>query len=158
MIPMQHRQDMEVAVEIGNLMEETLFYLGKPLTPREILSLTGQLDMVLGMRLHSLILAAVMGIPMIALAYDPKVERFISQLGMILCLHMDDLELEKISETFRWTESHWREQLQSGQGRIQFMYRQAWETAMMAVNLMKDPEGPKGQDDPKAQEEGESHG
>ncbi|MDR1206129.1 MAG: polysaccharide pyruvyl transferase CsaB [Peptococcaceae bacterium] len=136
MIPMQHRVDMEVAVEIGNMMEETLFYLGKPLTPREILSLTGQLDMVLGMRLHSLILSAVMGVPMIALAYDPKVERFISQLGMILCLHMDDLELEKINESFRWTEIHWREQVESGEGRIQFMYRQAWETAAMAVNLL----------------------
>jgi polysaccharide pyruvyl transferase WcaK-like protein len=92
------------------------------------------------MRLHALILAAVMRVPMIALAYDPKVERFISQLGMILCLHMDDLELEKINKSFRWTEIHWREQLESGEGRIQFMYRQAWETAVMAVNLISDQE------------------
>jgi polysaccharide pyruvyl transferase WcaK-like protein len=136
MVPMQHERDMEVAVEIGNHMEETLFYLGRPLTPKEILSLTGQLDLVLGMRLHSLIFASVMGIPMIAMSYDPKVERFVSQLGLISCIHMDAVEVEKINDAFRWADVHWREQLESIQGRIQLMYRQAWETAVMAVNLL----------------------
>jgi hypothetical protein len=64
------------------------------------------------------------------------VERFVSQLGMISCLHMDDLEPEKLSDAFRWAEVHWREQLDTIQGRIQFMYRQAWETAVMAVSQL----------------------
>jgi polysaccharide pyruvyl transferase CsaB len=136
MIPMRHGEDLDVSVEVGNHMEETLFYLGKPMTPREMLSITGQLDLVLGMRLHSLIFASVMGIPMIALSYDPKVERFVSQLGMISCLHLDDLTPEKVSDAFRWAEIHWREQLDTIQGRIQFMYRQAWETAVMAVSQL----------------------
>jgi polysaccharide pyruvyl transferase CsaB len=41
-----------------------------------------QCDLVLGMRLHALILAACRGIPMIGLAYDPKIKRLMEQIGM----------------------------------------------------------------------------
>lgn len=39
-------------------------------------------DLVLGMRLHSLIVAAGCGIPMVGLRYDPKVENYLNQVGL----------------------------------------------------------------------------
>jgi polysaccharide pyruvyl transferase CsaB len=38
-------------------------------------------EMVVGMRLHALILAAAYGVPSVALAYDPKVTAFMEQTG-----------------------------------------------------------------------------
>jgi polysaccharide pyruvyl transferase CsaB len=40
-----------------------------------------QYDVILGTRLHALILAAGLGIPMIAAAYDPKVSSFMNEIG-----------------------------------------------------------------------------
>ncbi len=44
------------------------------LEPEEAASLIGGADLVLGMRLHSLILAAAQEVPFIAISYDPKVD------------------------------------------------------------------------------------
>ncbi len=41
----------------------------------------GNLDVVVGMRLHSLIIAAGLGVPVIAADYDPKVTGFMAEIG-----------------------------------------------------------------------------
>ncbi|MBE2224796.1 MAG: polysaccharide pyruvyl transferase family protein [Anaerolineae bacterium] len=51
------------------------------LPPSVMLSVLGQADMCLGMRLHSLIMASRSNVPLVALSYDPKVEGFMTLLG-----------------------------------------------------------------------------
>lgn len=41
----------------------------------------GECEMMVGMRLHALILAAAAGVPSVALSYDPKVTAFMAQSG-----------------------------------------------------------------------------
>ncbi len=56
-----------------------------------------KLDALLGMRMHSNILAAVSGVPFVALAYEHKTSGITRQLGMSrYCLSVKDLESEKI--------------------------------------------------------------
>jgi polysaccharide pyruvyl transferase CsaB len=43
--------------------------------------LMGSLDLVIGMRLHSIILASGAGVPVIAAQYDPKVEGYMAEIG-----------------------------------------------------------------------------
>lgn len=47
----------------------------------EQLAAIGSASLVVGMRLHALILAAAAGVPALALSYDPKVEAFAAQVG-----------------------------------------------------------------------------
>ena len=47
----------------------------------QLLSLIGQFEFVVGMRLHFLILAALQGVPFLALPYAPKVTGFVEELG-----------------------------------------------------------------------------
>ncbi len=46
-----------------------------------LLSIIAGCDMMVGMRLHALILAAAAGVPSVALAYDPKVTAFMQASG-----------------------------------------------------------------------------
>jgi polysaccharide pyruvyl transferase WcaK-like protein len=50
--------------------------------PAELLGLVEHLDMVIAMRLHLLIFAAVAGTPLFALPYAPKVADFVAALGL----------------------------------------------------------------------------
>jgi polysaccharide pyruvyl transferase CsaB len=45
--------------------------------------LVSTLDLMIGMRLHSLILAAGLGVPVIAAEYDPKVRGFMEEIGQV---------------------------------------------------------------------------
>lgn len=47
----------------------------------EIAGLIGRCDLLLGMRLHSLIFAQITGVPAVALAYDPKVTNVMRRIG-----------------------------------------------------------------------------
>ncbi len=52
-----------------------------PSSPGEALAVLAQSDLVLGMRLHALILAAAGGAPSVGIAYDPKVCAFAASVG-----------------------------------------------------------------------------
>ncbi len=50
-------------------------------TPQEMLAVIGQLDLVIGVRLHALICAAAAGVPALAVSYDPKVDALARRIG-----------------------------------------------------------------------------
>lgn len=52
------------------------------LGPEELYEVVAAAGLVLGMRLHSLIFAALARVPMVGLAYDPKVAEFMTGLGL----------------------------------------------------------------------------
>lgn len=47
----------------------------------EFLSIIGNFDLLIGMRLHALVFAAVMQTPLLAISYDPKVDSFVNAIG-----------------------------------------------------------------------------
>lgn len=49
--------------------------------PEEISGILGSMDMVIGMRLHSLIFAANQGVPIVAINYDPKIKGFMKMIN-----------------------------------------------------------------------------
>jgi polysaccharide pyruvyl transferase CsaB len=55
--------------------------LHTPVTAQEMMALLGKAQFLIGMRLHSLIMAAAMGVPAIGLVYDPKVGAFSELAG-----------------------------------------------------------------------------
>ncbi|CAN0497154.1 unnamed protein product, partial [Phaeothamnion confervicola] len=52
-------------------------------TPAQVTGLLRCCDLIVGMRLHSLILAAGACVPSLGLSYDPKVERFARRAGAV---------------------------------------------------------------------------
>ena len=50
--------------------------------PQEMLAEVGRCDVVIGMRLHSLIYAANQLVPMIGVSYDPKIDNFLKRLDL----------------------------------------------------------------------------
>ncbi len=51
------------------------------LTAAELCALMGDAEFVIGTRLHTLIFAASVGIPMLGISYDPKIDAFLDYIG-----------------------------------------------------------------------------
>lgn len=80
-LPMQFPEDVAAAEKIAGRAASKPIVLNAEYTTSELLSLVGNLDLLIGIRLHALIFAGVMGVPMIGMSYDPKVDRFLDSIG-----------------------------------------------------------------------------
>jgi polysaccharide pyruvyl transferase CsaB len=62
------------------------------LEPEEMMGVLARTDMLIGMRLHALIMGAACAVPAIALVYDPKVSAFAELAGYPTIASVSDLE------------------------------------------------------------------
>ncbi len=82
-IPMQISTDRDFALGlIKNIKNKSkVKVIMGDYTPKEIMGIIGQMDMIIGMRFHSLILSAVEGIPIVGIIYFHKSECFLKEIG-----------------------------------------------------------------------------
>jgi polysaccharide pyruvyl transferase WcaK-like protein len=72
------------------------------MTPREINNEYKTIDVMIGMRMHSLIFALSYGIPIIGLNYDPKVRSFIKTMGIEdYIIDMNQISIKNITEAYK---------------------------------------------------------
>jgi polysaccharide pyruvyl transferase WcaK-like protein len=81
LVPFQKSKDEEIAKEITIQIPKNS-YLISLTDPRELKGLFREVTMVIGMRLHSLIMAAAEGCNCFALSYDPKVSILMTELNL----------------------------------------------------------------------------
>lgn len=96
-LPFQLSEDVFPSIETMMSMRDKAIVIKRNLSPRQIMGIISKMDLVIGMRLHSLIFAANVLVPAIGLSYDPKVSSFIDELDLpwfeIESLSGDDLLL-----------------------------------------------------------------
>ena len=80
-LPMQYPEDVKTAEMVAALMKEEAVVLDGEFSTAELLSLVGNMDLLLAIRLHALIFAGVMGVPLVGVSYDPKIDRFLDSIG-----------------------------------------------------------------------------
>jgi len=74
--------DYQILEKIRNFMKhkDGITILKQNYSPNEIAGIISLCDVVLGMRLHSIIFAASTGVPVVSLAYDPKVRHIMKEI------------------------------------------------------------------------------
>ncbi len=82
LLPMEYPRDLEISQKLIDNMTEKAYMIKNRCTPSEILGLVGCFDLMISMRLHTLIFAAVKNVPMLGVIYDPKVEYYLQELDM----------------------------------------------------------------------------
>ncbi len=80
LLPM-HPADLAVCEALAADLGPAATVVRAPLGPREMLALVGSLGLLVGMRLHALLFAAAQGVPVVPIAYDPKVDALMRDLG-----------------------------------------------------------------------------
>ncbi len=81
LLPFFRQQDLPVGQQLLKALHGSATLLNGEYTVEEVLSIIGNLDCLVGVRLHALIFAAVMQVPMLGISYDPKVASFLHALG-----------------------------------------------------------------------------
>ena len=99
LIPMQYSKDVDISKRLAEQMQEKCSILGREYAPAQVVGIIGKLSLMIGMRLHALLFAAVKRVPMIGIIYDLKVEYYLDVLKMPkgADIRSEKLESEKVS-------------------------------------------------------------
>jgi len=100
-IIMCKNQDLSLALKIKNLCrnKEKVWIIDKYSNPTEMLTVLKNMELIIGMRLHSLIMGASVGVPILGLEYDIKVRNFLQSLELEeYCCRIEDLYSGRLIE------------------------------------------------------------
>lgn len=103
LIPFHFSEDMAVVEEISKRINGEVTVVKNKYLTEEMLSIIGNMDVLVGVRLHSLIHAAIMDVPMIAISYDPKVNSFMHSIELKAMCSTLDFKSEFFIEEFEKT-------------------------------------------------------
>lgn len=82
--PGDEKASQEIIEQLGDLASggSKVSVCREAVHPRHMLAEVGRCDLVIGMRLHSLIYAANQLVPLIGISYDPKIDHFLKRLDI----------------------------------------------------------------------------
>ena len=95
-IPMHFSEDIKEINNVQALMSNKSYNLDNTFTTQEYIGIIGEAKVVISMRLHTLIFAAVQNTPMIGIVYDPKVKSFLEIVNQPSAGDINDIDGQEI--------------------------------------------------------------
>ena len=95
-LPMQASKDLSISKSIMSKMKEKASIVENHQAVNDMLSVVGCMDFCIGMRLHTLMYAAISDVPMIGIVYDPKISSFMNNIGQDRMIKVEELTEEKL--------------------------------------------------------------
>ncbi len=136
-VPMHGEHDAKTSKELAQMMKQKSMVASADLSIEEKIAVIGYSQLLIGMRLHSLIFSSIYYTPFIAISYDPKIDAFAKIAGQPIIGHV---------ETDNWNGNMLYEQavkmlknrqsiVDTMKSTIQPIQNQAVETARLAFDL-----------------------
>jgi polysaccharide pyruvyl transferase CsaB len=102
LVPFQPTTDMDIARQIrADLTDNSQIFT--PTDPKQLKGLFQGVDLAIGMRLHSLIMAAAEGCKCWAISYDPKVSKLMTEIN-IPGWELEDIPTDPVTITQAWQQ------------------------------------------------------
>lgn len=135
-IPMHYPGDLAIIDNILSKMKNKGYAIRKKHSVSETLGIISKTQMLIGMRLHALIFAASIGVPIVGIVYEPKVEGFLKYANQASAGHVNSLEfdsMKKIVDNVWCNRQNLKEQLDATTSQLK---EKAHKNARLAFELI----------------------
>lgn len=95
-LPMQPKVDYEISKRIAAKMKTQSAVIDRELTIEDTLSVIANMNLCIGMRLHTLIYSASQAVPLVGLVYDPKVSGFMDYMHQRRYVNVENMSYEQL--------------------------------------------------------------
>ena len=130
LIPFQPQQDKAIAEQISARLQQDRVIISVA-NPKQLKGLFKSVKMAIGMRLHSLIMAAAEGCSCFALSYDPKVTQLMSELSL------SGYELNELPQNPELITAAWLEHLEEQRAIEPIKIKPLIDRALIHQQLLK---------------------
>ncbi len=130
LVPFQPAQDRAIAEKIAAQLEQNCCVMSIS-HPQELKGLFKHVKLAIGMRLHSLIMAAAEGCNCFALSYDPKVSQLMSEINL------SGYELAKLPQDHQIISGAWLEQYHQEPALAQIQIQSLIDRALIHQQLLR---------------------
>lgn len=137
-IPLKQPEDAEISKIVKSLMKTPGYVLDKSYSSEEIVGIFGECEMIIGMRLHSVIYAAAKSVPAIGISYDPKVSGFVEYLNTCKTVELGDFSADKIISEADEIIKNYNDIKEKLQEKSQEFKEKTTQTAKIAIELIED--------------------
>ncbi len=103
LLPLQYPVDVDACRRVQEFMVQSKrsTVLEVDCDTEQFLSLMGNFNLLIGMRLHALIFAAVMALPFVAVSYDPKIDGFVKDIDGVSAGNVNSLQAKDVAMAAR---------------------------------------------------------
>lgn len=133
---MQPAVDHQAAESVKSLMQTKAYLLPGQLDSQEIMSVVGDMKLVVSMRLHTLIFAAAAGTPVLGFDYDPKVVSLLRTLGMPSLGNAEELNVDGCRQLAEDFVAHLEEHQQTIKAAAQTLRQKEQENDRVLASLL----------------------
>lgn len=130
LIPFQPAQDLAIAEKIAIHLRDNNTIVSLQ-DPKKLKGLFKEVKMAIGMRLHSLIMAAAEGCNCFALSYDPKVTQLMSEINL------PGYELADMPQDYQEISNTWVEQYHHGKSLNKIQIQSLIDQALIHQQLLR---------------------
>ncbi|MBC8586924.1 polysaccharide pyruvyl transferase CsaB [Paratissierella segnis] len=137
LIPMHYPGDLNISIETLKMVKEgNTYVLENKYSVEELMGVIKKLDLIIAMRLHSLIYAATQSVPMVGLVYDPKVEGILNSLGMHYMSNVENLDYDELIYNIEYVWNHKKDLIEVLDRQDDILKDKALQNIHMAMDLL----------------------
>lgn len=93
LVPMHYPEDLPISMKLlDKVNNKRCTVISDRYSVEDIMAIIKRFEMIIAMRLHSLIYAATQNVPMVGIAYDPKIEGFLKFIEVNKMCTIEDID------------------------------------------------------------------
>ncbi len=135
--PFKISEDYEISCQIAEKMKSKSYVVKNEYTSDVFMGMISRCVMLMGMRLHSLIYATTVSVPVIGLVYDPKIEGFLKYINQDVSenvSNIDEARLRKVADDIMNNKETLVKELEENTKRLKGL---AMKNAEIAIELLE---------------------
>ncbi|WP_053955326.1 polysaccharide pyruvyl transferase CsaB [Inediibacterium massiliense] len=136
-VPFHFGEDVKIMDKIQNKMKQKAFFIQNRYNIDEMLGIVGNLNLLIGVRLHSLIFSAVMNTPLIAISYDPKIDSFMESLQLKTLCSIENLNYKALHEEINYIQKNYEQVKNILEKRVQKLRDKLKTNEKVVIELLK---------------------